>query len=161
VASLGHVAIGLAAGRAHAPEKPWRWMGAFSALSLAPDLDVVAFALGIPYEHAFGHRGASHSLFVALLGAAVALAPQAHRGRAAVIGALVVASHGLLDTLTTGGLGVALLWPITDARYFAPVRPIPVAPIGAGMLSARGAYVVVIEAMMFAPLLLYALWPRR
>jgi len=136
-------------------------MGAFSALSLAPDLDVVAFAVGIPYEHAFGHRGASHSLFVALLGAAVALAPQAHRGRAALLGVLVVASHGLLDTLTTGGLGVALLWPLTDARYFAPVRPIPVAPIGVGMLSARGALVIGVEALLFAPLLLYALSPRK
>ena len=45
--------------------------------------------------------------------------------------ALVVASHGLLDALTDGGLGAALLWPFSDERFFAPWRPLPVAPIGA------------------------------
>mgnify|MGYP001422091142 CR=1 FL=1 len=29
-----------------------------AALAAAPDLDVIAFAVGIPYEHRFGHRGA-------------------------------------------------------------------------------------------------------
>lgn len=161
VASLGHIAIGLAAGRAHASDRPLPWMIGFSALSLAPDLDVVAFGLGIPYEHAFGHRGASHALLVGLLGAGCALVPGPHRARAGVLGALVLASHGALDAMTSGGLGAALLWPLSDARYFAPWRPIPVAPIGAGMLSARGLHVVAVEALMFAPLLLYALRPRR
>lgn len=161
MASLGHVAVGLAAGRAHASGRPHRWMLAFSALSMAPDLDVVAFALGIPYEHAFGHRGASHALLVGLLGAACGIAPGERRARAAILGVLVLTSHGLLDTLTNGGLGCALLWPWTEARFFAPWRPISVAPIGAGMVSARGWYVLLLEALLFSPLLLYALWPRR
>jgi len=78
-----------------------------------------------------------------------------------VLGALVLASHGVLDAMTTGGLGAALLWPFTDARYFAPWRPIPVAPIGGGMLSLRGLYVVAVEAVLFLPFLLYARWSRR
>ena len=164
MASLGHVAEGLAAGRLHASERPWPAMLGFSALSLLPDLDVVAFAFGVPYEHPLGHRGASHSLLVALaLGALcvpLARAP-ARRLRLGLLAAGVAASHGLLDTLTDGGLGAALLWPFDDARLFAPLRPIPVAPIGAGMLSARGLYVLAVEALMFAPLLLYALWPRE
>ena len=41
---------------------------------MLPDLDVVAFALHIPYAHAFGHRGASHSLFFAFLLGLLALA---------------------------------------------------------------------------------------
>ncbi len=159
--SIGHVAIGLAAGRAHAAERPVPWMVGFSVLSVAPDLDAVAFVLGIPYEHEFGHRGASHALLVGLLGAGCALVPAPHRARAGILGALVLASHGLLDAMTTGGLGSALLWPFTDARFFAVWRPIPVAPIGARMLSARGLWVLVVEAVLFAPLLLYALWPRR
>ena len=138
MASLGHIAVGLAAGRAHASERPLAWMIGLSLLSLAPDLDVVAFAMGIPYEHAFGHRGASHALLVGLLGAGCALVPGPHRARAGIIGVLVLTSHGLLDAMTTGGLGAALLWPFTEARYFAPIRPIPVAPIGAGMISLRG-----------------------
>ncbi|MBX3272312.1 MAG: metal-dependent hydrolase [Sandaracinaceae bacterium] len=161
MASLGHVAVGMALGRAHARERPARWMLAFSLLALAPDLDVITFALGVPYEHALGHRGASHALLVALAGALAALAPSEHRARAGALGVIAVASHGLLDAATTGGLGVALLWPFDDARYFLPARPIPVAPIGAGMLSRRGLYVLGVEAALFAPLLLYALWPRR
>lgn len=161
MASLGHVAVGLAAGRLHERDRPARWMVTFTALSLGPDADVVTFLLGIPYEHALGHRGATHSLFVALLGAACALAPQTHRLRAAILGVLVIASHGLLDAATTGGLGIALFWPFDDTRYFLPARPIPVAPIGRGMLSGRGLYVLAVEALLFAPLLLYALWPRR
>ena len=60
-------------------------------------------------------------------------------------------SHGLLDALTSGGLGVALLWPISDARFFAPWRPIPVARIGAAFLSSRGLRVALTELALFAP----------
>lgn len=48
------------------------------------------------------------------------------------------ASHPLLDALTNGGLGVALFWPWSDARLFAPWRPIAVSPIGAGFFGSRG-----------------------
>jgi inner membrane protein len=41
-----------------------------------------------------------------------------------------MASHGLLDALTNGGLGVALLAPLDNSRYFFPVTPIQVSPIG-------------------------------
>jgi inner membrane protein len=74
--------------------------------------------------------------------------------------AVVAISHGLLDTLTDGGLGIALLWPFSDARYFAPWRPIPVAPIGGRMLTRGGLRVVLVEAVQFAPLLVWAVWPR-
>ncbi|MES2393408.1 MAG: metal-dependent hydrolase [Acidobacteriota bacterium] len=43
---------------------------------------------------------------------------------------VAMASHGLLDALTTGGRGVALLWPFSEARFFAPWRVIRVSPIG-------------------------------
>ncbi|MEZ4338101.1 MAG: metal-dependent hydrolase [Sandaracinaceae bacterium] len=161
MASLGHVAVGLAAGRLHARERPVKWMGAFALLSLAPDLDVIGFSFGIPYEAALGHRGASHSLLVGLLGLACALAPGPQRLRAGLLGAGVLLSHGVLDALTTGGLGVAFFWPFDDTRFFFPLRPIPVAPIGRGMVSGRGLYVLAAEALLFSPALLYALWPRR
>jgi inner membrane protein len=163
MASLGHVAVGIAAGRAHGKRgrDAVLAMVLFSALSLLPDLDVIAFALGIPYEHPFGHRGASHSILVALAIALPLLAIPGERLRTASIGVLVAVSHGLLDTLTDGGLGVALLWPFSDARYFAPWRPIPVAPIAAAMFSRRGLYVIAVEAILFSPLLAYGLWPPR
>ena len=69
--------------------------------------------------------------------------------RTCVLAGLVVASHGLLDTLTDGGLGAALLWPVSEARLFAPVRPLPVAPIGRHLFSGRGAYVMLVELLCF------------
>jgi len=45
---------------------------------------------------------------------------------------LATASHGLLDALTDGGLGVAFFAPFDNHRYFLPWRPIHVSPIGAG-----------------------------
>src|SRR5439155_65912 len=43
---------------------------------------------------------------------------------------VATASHGCLDALTDGGLGVAFFSPFSNARYFFPVRPIRVSPIG-------------------------------
>ncbi len=73
----------------------------------------------------------------------------------------VVASHGLLDAMTNGGLGVAFFWPLSERRCFLPVKPLPVAPIGARMLSPRGAFVLAVELVYFLPPLVYALSPRR
>jgi inner membrane protein len=168
VPSVGHLAVGLAANRVQpAPEgiRRWMWVGLLLTLALLPDADVVAFALGIPYSAPFGHRGATHSLAFAMVltlfiaGTAATLAlPVA---RIAVTCGIVLLTHGLLDTLTDGGLGIALLWPFSNHRYFAPWRPIPVAPIGLGMLSARGLSVTVAETLLFLPLWLVAAWPRR
>lgn len=165
MASLGHVAVGMAAGRAWAGAHAGRAMLAFAALSLLPDIDVVGMALGVPYGAPWGHRGATHSLAVAaLVGLAAPLATRT-KGRAAVVLALlvaaVVASHGLLDAMTDGGRGVALLWPFTTRRIFLPWRPIPVAPISVGLFSQEGAAVMAWEAVVFLPLFAFALWPRR
>ena len=43
---------------------------------------------------------------------------------------LVTASHGLFDALTNGGLGIAFFSPFDNSRYFLPIRPIQVSPIG-------------------------------
>jgi inner membrane protein len=141
------------------------WTTLLVVLSYLPDADVLAFRFGIPYRAPWGHRGAAHSLgFAALCGVLLALLAALARLpplRLALVGTAMVASHGLLDTLTDGGLGIALLWPFSNARFFAPVRPIPVAPIGASMLSARGLEVLAIEFLLFLPVFVYALWPRR
>lgn len=165
--SIGHIAVGLAAGRAFAPgDKPsWRPMLAFSLISLWPDADAVAFLVGIPYWDEFGHRGATHSLLAALL---VGLASyliagrlKLPQGRTLVFTTLVAASHCLLDTLTYGGgYGCALLWPSPE-RYWSPVRLIPISPIGLRLLSHTGLRVMLTELLIFGPLWLYAFWPRR
>ncbi len=164
MASLGHVAVGMAAGRAWAGGRARRVMLAMSVLSLLPDADVVGMALGVPYGAPWGHRGATHSIaMAAALGVGFALAAGARGRRAiglALVAFAVAASHGLLDAMTDGGKGVALLWPVTPRRFFLPWRPIPVAPIGVGLVSAEGLEVLLWEAVVFLPLLAYALWPR-
>lgn len=143
--------------------------------SLLPDADVLGFRLGVAYGDPLGHRGASHSLAFALaLGLAVkALAfprlPLTSRAGAglALFFAAVTASHGLLDAATSGGRGVALLWPVSDARFFLPWRPIPVSPIAVhAFVGARGVSVLAGEILwLWLPVSLglgaLALWRRR
>ena len=125
------------------PRGLW-WLGVLGAM--APDLDVVAFALGVPYAHPLGHRGLWHSLPFAAFSAAclTALAfpralPGLSHSRAWLYLFLAIGSHGVLDAATDGGLGVALLAPFGTRRFFFPFRPIAVSPIGVGaFFSARG-----------------------
>jgi len=111
-----------------------RLLAAGVVASMIPDLDVAAFRLGIPYAAQFGHRGFTHSLLFAFLLALLAIALTRHLRstptKLFLFLFIALASHGLLDTFTNGGLGIALLWPFSDARFFAPFRPIQVSPIG-------------------------------
>ena len=150
-----------------------RWLKAavfWSLLSLLPDADVLGFAVGVRYEDEWGHRGATHSFaFSIAVGLLVGLIASARgsrvtAARTAVLASLVVGSHAVLDTMTTGGLGCALFWPFDSTRYFAPWRPIPVAPIGLHFFSLSGLIVSIIEIVLFAPLFWFALRrraPRR
>ena len=119
-----------------------RLLAAGVVAAILPDLDVVAFALGIPYQHALGHRGASHSLIfavaLALMGALLHRPLRSQPLQAAAWLLVCASSHALLDAMTSGGLGVALLWPWQEQRYFAPWRPILVSPFANGFFSARG-----------------------
>ncbi|TDB35073.1 metal-dependent hydrolase [Stenotrophomonas sp. TEPEL] len=62
----------------------------------------------------------------------------ASTAQAAVFVFVCAASHPLLDALTSGGLGVALAWPWSEHRFFAPWRPIRVSPFAPQFFSARG-----------------------
>jgi inner membrane protein len=122
------------------------------AVSLIPDLDILAFRYGISYASNFGHRGFSHSLLfaaaLALLGACAFRYFQASFVRVFVFLFLAAVSHGILDAFTNGGLGIAFLWPFTPERYFAPVQVIQVAPIGISrFLSPRGVTVLISEIL--------------
>jgi inner membrane protein len=100
--------------------------------------DVASFALGIPYGHPLGHRGLTHSLLFAVVFASILAAAYLRVSRAPLRYGVVfaylavsLASHGLLDALTTGGRGVGFFIPFSTERYFYPWRPIRVSPIGA------------------------------
>lgn len=168
MASIGHVIVGIAGARLLATprtslrERLALSMG-LSVLSLLPDADVIAFWLRIPYAAPWGHRGASHSLLLALLlGSLCGVWLGRWQGRVLrplIVCSTVACSHGLLDALTDGGLGVALLWPWDHKRIFFPLRPLPVAPIGLRLISQRGLWVLLRETLYFLPLLLWGLWP--
>ena len=120
--------------------------------SVVPDLDVVAFRLGIPYAAAFGHRGFSHSLLfaliVAVVGASLARPLLSTPKRSFWFLFVAVASHGVLDAFTNGGLGIAFLWPFSGERFFAPFQPIEVAPLGLSrFLSLKGVAVLWSEVL--------------
>ena len=120
------------------------------AASVLPDADAVGFWAGVPYDAPLGHRGFTHSLTFAAL-VALSAVPFAKRLRSrpgTVLAAvfLAAASHGLLDAMTTGGLGVAFFSPFSNRRYFLPWRVIEVSPIGVnGFFSARGSEILASE----------------
>ncbi|MGD0223144.1 MAG: metal-dependent hydrolase [Terriglobia bacterium] len=118
-----------------------------------PDLDVIGFHFGVRYGDVMGHRGFTDSLlFAALLAGLITIAfvrqRQVSPWRLLLYLFLATASHGILDAMTNGGLGVAFFSPFTNARFFFPFHPIRVSPIGVGrFFSARGLAVVKSEAL--------------
>lgn len=132
--ALSHPAVPLALALALGSHTvPTRLLLAGVVAAVVPDLDAVAFKLEIPYGHALGHRGASHSLVAAAVLGLVAAGFADHlRVRRTVAFAFVAAaaaSHGLLDMLTNGGHGVALAWPASAERLWWPARPIEASPL--------------------------------
>jgi inner membrane protein len=150
---LSHAAVPLAVGLGLGSRTvPPQLLLAGVVASMLPDLDVVGFRLGIPYTDIFGHRGFSHSFLSALLiglaAAGVAGRLRCTRTAALLVVAASMASHGLLDIFTDGGPGVALLWPWSETRFFAPWRVIEASPLRiARLLSARGGEVISSEVL--------------
>ncbi len=134
--ALGHLAAGAAAGYSYPGSRGFLYWSCILGLALLPDLDVLAFTLGIPYAHPLGHRGFSHSLIFAVLASfilyrfLISLQTMPERRRLFLALFLSALTHPLLDALTSGGLGVALFSPFSNQRYFLPWRPIQVSPLG-------------------------------
>ena len=134
-----HIVVGAALSALGRPPRV-RLLLVLVALSVLPDLDVVAFGLGIPYEHPLGHRGFTHSLlFAASAGLATpwlaGISSPTGSGywwRLAGLGFAATLSHGVLDALTNGGLGVGFLIPFSTDRFFLPWRPLLVSPLSPG-----------------------------
>jgi len=167
VASLfSHAVAALSIGACfYRPGTPRRVWTIGMLCSVIPDVDVVGFRFGIRYGDFWGHRGFTHSLgFAALLaGAIVALGfreatPGLNHLSLWAYFFLATASHGLLDAMTDGGLGIAFFSPFDNHRYFLPWTPIRVSPIGAGrFLSDRGVAVLQSELVwIWMPAVLFA-----
>jgi len=162
--ALTHLAVPLSATVALGMKRlPLGALLAGMAAAVLPDLDVIAFKFGAAYGGMSGHRGLTHTLLFALLLGVIgyALAPRWKMPRVAGTAwiALCAASHPLLDMLTNGGAGIALLWPLETAHYFFPWRPIEVSPLSLTRLwSARGVAVLRSELLfVWLPLMAMAL----
>lgn len=129
------------------------------ASSIIPDLDILAFRFDIAYGDLWGHRGMTHSLLFAFIWS-VALwfiisrsSDYKHLNFTSKTGLTAItilflstSSHGLLDAMTNGGLGVAFFSPFDTTRYFLPWQPIQVSPIGIGaFFSSTGLRVIISE----------------
>jgi inner membrane protein len=136
--AFSHAAAALSIGACfYRPGIPKRLWIVGAVCSVVPDLDVIGFGFGIRYGDFWGHRGFTHSLFFAGLLAALSIflafrdeIPSASRFYLWTYLFLATASHGLLDSITDGGLGVAFFSPFNNDRYFLPWRPVRVSPIG-------------------------------
>ena len=153
--AFAHALVALAMGKTiKNRELGWRELGLGAFCSVLPDFDVMGFYFGIQYGDLWGHRGMTHSILFAVLlaGGLVALW---YRGRPATAMAglylyffFCTLSHGVLDAMTDGGLGVAFFSPFDTTRYFFPLRPGLVSPIGISeFFSAYGVRVLANEVV--------------
>ncbi|MGD9210161.1 MAG: metal-dependent hydrolase [Desulfobacteraceae bacterium] len=122
--------MGLALGRKTAP--PALVVAGVGA-SILPDLDMLTYIMGIPLSHEYGHRGFSHSILfaglTAFLGAYLLRSYKIPWHVTTCFLFISTLSHGILDTFTNGGHGIAFLWPWSKTRYFSFYRVIEVSPI--------------------------------
>ncbi|MBT3331827.1 MAG: metal-dependent hydrolase [Rhodospirillaceae bacterium] len=176
---MTHAAVGLTLGYALGPaRRSGRYWLACALLPVIPDADVIGLPMGIAYGDLLGHRGLSHSLtFAIVLGLVTAFYVarlEKREGREmrhlAVLFVVLIASHGLMDMLTNGGLGIALFSPFITERFFWDWRPILVSPIGLkNFISPWGLAVVIQElrwfgapaALLIAATLIYRYMARR
>jgi inner membrane protein len=144
VAALG---IGTIFARPEIPKRVWA-IGA--VCSTLPDIDVAGFRFGVRYGDFWGHRGFTHSLLFASILATLALVVGFLNALSGLNRAwlwlyffVAAASHGFLDAMTNGGLGVAFFSPFDKTLFFLPWHPILVSPISpTRFFSGRGAAVL-------------------
>jgi len=100
--------------------------------SILPDFDVVAFKLGIAYEHPLGHRGFTHSIVFAVVWAYILMKLFGNQQKIIWFTVIFLStiSHGVLDAMTDGGKGVGFFIPFINDRFFFPLRVLKVSPVG-------------------------------
>lgn len=150
---FSHAVFAAVAGKAflNKPVSGWFWFLA-ALCAIIPDADVLGRSFGVERGSMFAHRGFTHSIaFAVLFGAFAAfvarrfLKTKLSFAKLTVFFSLATLSHPLLDMLTDGGSGAALLAPFTNERFFFPWRPIEVSPIGLRFFSSRGVTVILSE----------------
>jgi inner membrane protein len=131
--TISHAAVAIAAGTVFSSRTTPRhfWLVSITC-SIIADIDLILFLCGVPYDHFFGHRGFFHSIFFGLLVGIVATKYVSSLERElpgawiryCALFCLVSVSHGLLDALSNGSIGIAFFSPFDSTRYFFPWQPI-------------------------------------
>jgi inner membrane protein len=129
---------------------PLFWLVA-AGLAMLPDADVFGLRL-VAWGSPLAHRGLSHSLLAAAVMSGIAAAVTSRRiplspARLWACFFACMASHGMLDAFTNGGPGVAFFAPFDNTRYFFPVRPVHVSPLGLGFFSRWGLRTITSELL--------------
>ena len=129
---FGHSVVGYTITKSiNSRQTKWLLLAAiFSAI--LPDFDVIGFKMGIPYMSPFGHRGFTHSIVFALLWASLLMITLGKENKKLwfLVIFLSTVSHGILDAMTTGGMGVGFFIPFDNDRFFFPFQVIKVSPLG-------------------------------
>jgi len=160
MASITHLAAGTLCGAIYSRKtdaEPISSMAVFAALALSPDLDFLAARFGsdgTPLEH----RVMTHALpFALVIGAAIGWGGRRRRV-AGVLGALALASHGLLDAMTNNAPAPQLLWPFLRVPIQLPWHPIPGTQSYQEYFTLAGVHVVLSEALVCLPFVLAIVW---
>jgi inner membrane protein len=104
--------------------------------AIFPDFDVFLYVFAIPYGNMFEHRGFLHSIIfvwiLAFIIVVVGFREIKHFSKEwwlfAAYFFIIGLSHIILDSMTSGGLGVGFFMPFDSTRYFLPYNPIRVSP---------------------------------
>lgn len=135
----------------------------FSTLALAPDVDFVVAPFGVdgtPLEHRAMTHAIPFAAAVALvIGAVLGRAP--HRFTLWVSCLLALASHGILDAMTSNVPGPQLWWPFTAAHIQLVWQPIPGTRTWQEYFTWGAAPILARETLLSAPLMLAAVWVLR
>lgn len=178
---MTHSVVAISSGIAFSARKiPLKFWILSIVCSSLPDADVIGYHFfSIPYGHFLGHRGFFHSPFFAVIVGIFTVSlffrdTKAFTGRwwiYVLYFSILTASHGLMDALTNGGRGIALLSPYTNERYFFPWRPLEVSPLSVkAFISRRGLAVLKSEMLwiwvpsiflVLLPKIIRIVWPRR
>lgn len=119
--------------------------------TILPDLDVLSFNFGIPYEHPLGHRGFSHSILFALIWSILItfILGRTSKKLWFLVIFLSTISHGILDAMTSGGHGVGFFIPFNNDRFFFPFREIKVSPLGINKFFSDWGFQVILSELKY------------
>jgi len=119
--------------------------------SILPDIDVLTFHFGFPYEAPLGHRGFTHSILFAVIWAVTLMFifGKAHKRLFFLVIFFCTVSHGILDAMTTGGRGVGFFIPFDNERYFLPLRMIKVSPLNISHFFSEWGWQVILSELKF------------